>query len=110
MKYTREFVMVVGAVALVSCGGPSRSTVDEDRRVDQAMRRVEAEQNRTDDVQREKQRTRAGQQTTQSRGNHAAEEAPIQAVDPVIVQQHVPAKSETTPHFDRNATGSPSVR
>jgi hypothetical protein len=97
-NYPYYLVLAVGAIALGSCGKAPPLTAAENQRVDQAMERVEAEQVRTDKVERQKRIAAAEQQKQRL----------IDAAPVIEVQGHPIAQENLGQHPPPNIQSPPS--
>lgn len=95
MRYWIGFAMAVGMTTLASCGQSPPLTAAEDQRIDQAMARVKAEQDRTDRAESQK-RTIAYERLSKPSSDAApASKMRIRPIQPVVVRDHVPAEIRT---------------
>jgi hypothetical protein len=88
MKYGSSFSMVPVVLALAACGQAPPTAAADDRRIDQAMVKVKAEQDRTDQPEAQKQRTAVELLSRQSSNRAPILEAPIRPVLPAVPEQH----------------------
>lgn len=99
MKYGFSFAMAAGTLALAACGQAPPATAADDQRVDQAMAKVKTEQDRTDQVEAQKQRTAVELLNRQSSNTTPVFEAPIRPI-PSAVPGHYASK-EFSPRADQ---------
>lgn len=83
VKYPSCVLVAVGMLALASCGKSPPLTAAENLRVDRAMIRVKAEQDRTDGVQRQRQAA-----VLAALKQRPGDEMPIAKMPSRDVQQH----------------------
>lgn len=99
MNYGFSFAIVAGTLVLAACGQSPPATAADDRRIDQAMVKVKAEQDRTDQAEAQKRRTAVELLNRQSSNTAPVLEAPIRPVPPAVPGRY--ASREASPRTDQ---------